>query len=230
MTSVRHAWAQMVRKNHDLSMTARVVGQVLALDFANERTGQCNPKEKLLCTHLGVSGSTVKRALAELRKAGLLGDTTQTAPGISVSYTLIRQGDVAAFAPRQASDGGHIRPAPAAKTGVKSAENEGHFCNSPYKGKNQAKNKRARARDACPVDQAVVVGPGSHRECAWNDWLATRKFPTVAELGVRHSDQTSVGWRMPFVAPPRDDDEIESRITEKFLSWALGRMRQRRRV
>ena len=37
----RHEWAEAVRSAADLSMTARMVGQVLALDFANADTGQC---------------------------------------------------------------------------------------------------------------------------------------------------------------------------------------------
>ena len=52
-----------------VSLTARLLFALL-LDYRNSRTGQCNPWEATLATKLGVSESSIFRAMKELKKAG----------------------------------------------------------------------------------------------------------------------------------------------------------------
>ncbi|MEQ9257500.1 MAG: helix-turn-helix domain-containing protein [Roseovarius sp.] len=230
----RQEWAQALRRSHGLSMTARMVGQALALDFANGSTGQCNPSRERLANHLGVHQSTIKRALADLVNAGWLSKTTDTARNRTAQHTFLipgrSRGEVVQFPPEKVANAGQKRPAIDERTRVKSEPNAGQICTAPYKGRNQVKNQGARATAsevASPPWQAALVEPGSHRENAWNAWLAERGWPSVAELGIRHSDPTGTGYRMPFAVPPSAGESIEGKITEKFLSWACARMIER---
>ena len=52
-----------------VSMTAKLLFAQLP-DYRNTRTGQCNPWETTLAADLGVSESTIFRAMKELKKAG----------------------------------------------------------------------------------------------------------------------------------------------------------------
>lgn len=231
----RQEWAQAVRRAHSLSMTARLLGQALALDFANGSTGQCNPSRETLADHLGVSEATIKRALADLVKGGWLHKTTDTSRNRTAKYTFLiageSRGKVVQFTGGKDQNAGQIRPALHDGTGVKSDPNAGQICTAPYKGRNQVRNQGAReqVRDvASPVWQAALIEPGSHRESEWNAWLDRHGWPSVADLGIRYSDATGAGWRMPFPMPPRHADSIEARIAEKYLSWASARMIERK--
>jgi hypothetical protein len=60
-----------VLRSTRLSSHAKLLLALLA-DYQNRETGQCNPKIETLADDLGLSTPTVKRALAELRQAGLV--------------------------------------------------------------------------------------------------------------------------------------------------------------
>ncbi|WP_306111564.1 MULTISPECIES: helix-turn-helix domain-containing protein [unclassified Roseovarius] len=227
----RQEWAQAVRRASDLSTTARLVGQALALDFANGSTGQCNPSRETLADHLCVSEATIKRALADLVNGGWLSKTTGTARNRTAQHTFLipgkSRGEVVQFTGQRARNAGQKRPAIDDGTRVKSEPNAGQICATPYKGRNQVKNQSAREQGstvASPVWQSALIEPGSHRESTWNAWLAEKGWPSVSELGVRHSDASGVGWRMPFAFPPNDSGSIQASITEKYLNWASARM------
>lgn len=230
----RQQWAQAVRKASSLNVTARLVGHSLALDFANKDTGQCNPSRATLAAHLGVSEATIKRAICDLTKGGWLSKSTTTARKRTADYTFLipgkSRGKVVQFPSKTAENAGQKRPAIDAGTGVKSDSNAGQICAAPYKGRNQVKNQDAREQAsevASPVWQSALIEPGSYRESAWNEWLAENGWPSVAELDVPYSDESDVGWRMPFALPPGEAESIQARITEKYLNWANARMIKR---
>ena len=54
-----------------VSVTAKMVFAVLC-DYRNKTTAQCNPRVKKLAEAIGVSASTVGRALRALREAGFI--------------------------------------------------------------------------------------------------------------------------------------------------------------
>ncbi len=226
----RQEWAQSIRKATGLSLTTRMVAQVLALDYANRDTGQCNPSRRTLADHLDVSEATIKRALAELTRAGWLGRTDGTARGRTVSYTFLAPGKVVAFSAKQKSDAGHARPAIVDGTRVKSARNAGQICTSPYKGRNQVKNHGARRDQSCayPVDQACLIKAGSHRETAWNEWLAANGWPCLTDVGFQEQGMDSQSFLMPFAFPPADGDETGLRIVQRFLDWSTSRSSDQR--
>ncbi|MBV7408190.1 helix-turn-helix domain-containing protein [Maritimibacter sp. DP1N21-5] len=65
----RWVWLESVRRDASINATARLVAHVLALDFANYNTLQCDPSNGDLADILGVSEDTVRRAIADLRDA-----------------------------------------------------------------------------------------------------------------------------------------------------------------
>ncbi|WP_176445151.1 helix-turn-helix domain-containing protein [Maliponia aquimaris] len=204
-------------------MTAKMLAQVLALDFANRDTGQCNPSRQTLADHMGVSEATVKRALADLISAGWLGKTGVTARKRTASYAFLSPGKVVAFGQRPQDNAGHKRPATAPGTRVKSAPNAGHICTAPYRGRNQVKNQSAcptASEQDCPVRQVFEIAPGSHRHVAWDGWLAAHGWPVLAELGDRVRQRKCAGWLMPSAMPPDDADSIGQQVAVRFLTWA----------
>lgn len=224
----RQEWAAAVRQCRDLSMTAKMVAQVLALDFANRETGQCNPRRATLADHLSVSEATIKRALAELTDAGWLGRTGATARNRTVNYTFLSPGKVVAFGPRDRSNAGHERPAIETGTRVKSDPNAGQICTRPYKGRNLVKNQGARATRAeheWPIDQIEVIERQSHRVDAWNRWLTAHGWPELQAIGPRLMRREGSGWLMPFAMPPGEGDSTKVRITERLLTWAMADQR-----
>jgi len=224
----RQEWAAAVRQCRDLSMTAKMVAQVLALDFANRDTGQCNPSRATLADHLGVSEATIKRALADLTRLGWLGRTGETGRNRTASYSFLSPGKVVAFGPQNGANAGQKRPAIDGGTRVKSAPNAGQICTPPYKGRNLVKNLEAREAGECPVDRIEVAHLGEHRAEAWNEWLGRNGWPSLSELGQRASDAKGAGWRVPSPIPPKDRESIGWTIAEKYFAWAAARLEDRR--
>ncbi|WP_208353101.1 helix-turn-helix domain-containing protein [Pseudaestuariivita rosea] len=118
--SWRQEWAQAIRAATELSMTARMLGQVLALDYANGQTGQCNPSRETLARHLGVSEGTIKRAISDLVKAGWLARTEATGRNRTVQYSFLSPGTVVGFNTNKRRDAGQKRPVIRGSTRVKS--------------------------------------------------------------------------------------------------------------
>lgn len=65
----RWGWLESVRRDSSLSVTARLVAHVLALDFVNVRTMRCDPSYGEIADVIGKSSDTVKRAISELVEA-----------------------------------------------------------------------------------------------------------------------------------------------------------------
>lgn len=209
----RQEWAQAVRAQADLSMTARMLAQVLALDFANASTGQCNPSRQTLADHLGVSEATIKRALADLTAAGWLGRTALTARNRTVSYTFLSPGKVVAFAPVTTANAGQKRPAIGAGTRVKSAPNAGQICTSPIIRQEPSKNQTgARGGDAGrieedqpaprPVPGRVIAQSDQPGIAAWERWLSAQGLPPLANVTDICREGELVGYRVPSKHPP----------------------------
>lgn len=68
-------------------MSARVVGQALALDLTNDSIGWCKPSREELADDLCTSEATVRRALAELVEGGWLSKAIVTARNRTARYT-----------------------------------------------------------------------------------------------------------------------------------------------
>jgi hypothetical protein len=106
------AWA--IWRQPQLSFRAKTLFLVLLLGHHNNKTGRCNPTRALLKTELATSENTIKRALAELVKAGWLKQKlTRGAPYYSFPHLVLGGPDVAPH-----TDG----------RGASSDRMGGHFC------------------------------------------------------------------------------------------------------
>lgn len=235
----RHEWAAAVRKCADLNATARLVAMVLALDFANSDTGQCNPSQNTLADHLGVSVDTIRRALRDLKAAGFLATRPGRWRGATASYELLSPGKVVAMTPATAPtrrDGKAATGADHARKGGqscipnrqgkggKSARKGVQICTGHIKKLEPSMNKGARPSDACPVGRLVVVPDEGHGAYAWASWLRKGGWPTLDQIGIRSGAATGAGWVLPAPMPPADGDDLGRSIAQKYLDWAVGRM------
>jgi hypothetical protein len=74
---LRWDWAEAVSRAPDLSSLAKLLGYVLVAQFAHRETADCHPGWMLLAEATGASERTVRRAIADLERAGFL----QRGPG-----------------------------------------------------------------------------------------------------------------------------------------------------
>jgi len=211
----RHEWAEAVRSATDLSMTARMVGQVLALDFANADTGQCNPGRARLAAHLGVSEATIKRALAELVAGKWLASTTGTARNRTASFTFLSPGKVVKFAPPTPANAGQKRPAIASERGsnmngtrVKSAP--------PYIKAEPRKEPEGARERPCP-HLAFYVATGSDAVDDFDRWARDRYLPLLDDLPAL---RVSGGYSLTTRRPPSDDASREAEMLRRLWAWA----------
>lgn len=68
----RFNWLRSIRYDGTLSPMARLLAHELALTTWNSDTGQCNPGPQALAARLRCAPDTIKRALAELVRAGCI--------------------------------------------------------------------------------------------------------------------------------------------------------------
>lgn len=234
----RYEWAAAVRKCADLNATARLVANVLALDFANSDTGQCNPSQDTLADHLGVSVDTIKRALRDLKAAGFLATRPGRWRGATASYEFLSPGKVVAMTPGTAPnrrDGKAATGADHARKGGQACtpNRQGKGCKSARKGvqictdhirKEPCKNILARPSDACPVGRLVIVPDAGNGADAWASWLRKGGWPTLDQIGIRSGAETGAGWVLPAPTPPADGDDLGRSIAQRYLDWVVGRM------
>ncbi|MGZ9812325.1 helix-turn-helix domain-containing protein [Pseudoroseicyclus sp. H15] len=79
--SRRFQWMEAVRLDSELSDRAARVAQVLALDFANHRTGECFAGPAAIAKLMGRSPDSVKRSLGDLEAAGWIVWTRRSGAG-----------------------------------------------------------------------------------------------------------------------------------------------------
>jgi Helix-turn-helix domain len=69
----------------NLSVTTKLVGLALLLQFYDPDTGQCNPSARAICNAANLSNKTVFCAIANLKSAGWI--TVESSQGGSPSHT-----------------------------------------------------------------------------------------------------------------------------------------------
>ncbi|WP_208348789.1 helix-turn-helix domain-containing protein [Pseudaestuariivita rosea] len=228
----RHDWFRAVMQVEGLSATAKNVAGALSIQFANDETGRLDPSQETLADYLKVHKDTIRRGLRELRNAGWLLSLGDGGRGRTLMMRLISPSKIIPFRarkgvqndPENRAERGADMHTQARKKVCSSAAKGVQNC-TPLLKEEQAykQDTRASGPPPCPVDQCAVILAGSHNEQAWDEWLTKHRWPTVREIGIRLND----GWRMTFPTPPSDPHGIQRNITEKFLSWAVSRMRER---
>ncbi|MGR3376043.1 helix-turn-helix domain-containing protein [Salipiger abyssi] len=157
----RFGWLEAVRRDADLSAQAQVVAHVLALDFANKHSVQCDPSLRQIEELTGRSRSTIKRAVAELVEAGWLTRIAGRGRGKTSGYGFLTRGRVlhlkgvksdprkgSGADPFSGSRSGSEKGSDLTRKGVKS--------DPAYNIAKPCKNHGAGARASEPVQNAVL--------------------------------------------------------------------------
>ena len=100
----RFEWIKAVMQVETLSATTRLVASALAIQFANDKTGQINPSQETITDYLKVHPDTVKRALRELRKAGWLTSLSDGGRGKSPKLRLLSPSTTLPFRPSKGGE------------------------------------------------------------------------------------------------------------------------------
>lgn len=113
----------------DLHPRAKVVASALAVAFANDESGQCNPSIKTLCAFLNMTDDTLRRAINDLVEAGLLLRVIGRGRGRKSGYMFLPSASAAQM--REAAN-----PANCGNSGAAEAPKRSHGCNlsEPAKG------------------------------------------------------------------------------------------------
>jgi len=243
----RWGWLKAITGDGDLSPMARLLAHVLATQFSHHETAHCAPGTDTLADALCTSADTIKRALRDLTAAGWLIRTEGRGRGNrSEIFFLGGNNVVPMICPKGPEASGHDRPK-AVQAPTTKHEKGGNP--APVYDRERATQKGADMRgkggktalsyikaDPKNIQRAgqppeplffnrpvVKIDRGSHNEESWNAWLAKGRWPNLTALDQRF-DQ---GWRVPFRVPPRADDQLETRIAEKWASIACSAMQER---
>jgi len=221
----RFEWLKGALQCRDLTDRAKALASAMAVQFANDETGQINPSIATLSGYLGASKDTIKRAVADLVKAGWLSRTEGRGAGNRTVYTLLSPGKVVAFTGQKKGAAVHFQDE------KKGAALRAKGCSRApsYNKDKQSLEQRARTAPANPPSHVrVIVHHGSFAETAWNEWLANQGEPPLATIGIPISDAQGRGWGMPERLPPVKGDTIGLSIAEKHLWHMLNRSHERR--
>lgn len=219
----RWAWKKAVRSDGRLSDAVKVLAAALCDDFAHHQTGFCNPLIETLAGALAKSDRSVQRALAELRKFGWIEVQQQPGRGKTSEILFFKGDGTVTFAPSEkVTTMASYRP-----ERVTTMAQKGDRCVTPYNKDKPKFNQRAGASARPSPQCAKVIAPDSPEEELWGAWLLAKRFPSLAQLGIRSSDSKGRGWDAPFAVPPIDSDELECRIAMKWAGWACSRMLER---
>lgn len=154
-SSRRWEWLESLRRDVTLTMTARMVGHVLALEFAGHATGECFPGPTAVGEVLGVSPDTAKRALAELVDRGWIArEATVGGRGKAPRITFLSRAQVI-----------HLRPAAAEKASSVKREKRGASVPPfeaetgasvpPFKGSERGASVRDKGGHPCPPNHSI---------------------------------------------------------------------------
>jgi len=90
----RFEWLKAVTQCDGLMPISKVIATALAIQFANDETGQINPSVPTLASYVKTSKDTIKRGIRALVKAGWLDRSEGRGRGNHTNYTLCSPGKV----------------------------------------------------------------------------------------------------------------------------------------
>ncbi len=83
------------------------------------------------------------------------------------------------------------------------------------------KGRVSGATEKPRLNNPFVAHHGSDRESEWNTYLASRRWPSLAELGVKSSDSQGTGWEVPYRTPPGTHNSFENSLVARWVEWAM---------
>lgn len=223
----RFEWLKAVGQADDLKDSTKTVAMALALQFANDQTGQINPSIKTLANWTKQSTDTVKRAVKALVDAGWMGRSEGRGRGNKTAYVLCSPGKVVPItaqnkggtrAPLTEQKGAHVHRkggthAPFHIEDKQSFEQRGSIPHW-YRSHQFAGNAFA----------GPVVVSSSNRDAlyAWGNWLKAQGFPALDQFPIEQAGKkngTSF-FSLPWKTPPTDAGMIDE--AREFFASMLG--------
>ncbi|SPF81933.1 helix-turn-helix domain-containing protein [Pseudoprimorskyibacter insulae] len=222
----RFEWMKAALQAEGLSPTAKNIVSTLAVVFANDETGQCNPSQETLADYLKVHRDTIKRALRELRNAGWLASMGDGGRGKAPLLRFLTPSKVIHFdaakagqiTPKNDEKGGANHPAQGTKRGEDLQQKGGQIIPPLYNAKQSLEQKGRTlhafsthkfAGNICEGLRAIATKDWSKLN-PWADWLRKQGLPELHALGVFHRDQKgNAFFRLPYLTPPDKPEQIE---------------------
>lgn len=224
----RWSWLRAITTDADLTPMSRLLASALVTQFSHHETAHCAPGYDRLAAALGITRDAVRKVVRALVASGWLVRSAGRGEGHRSAFTFVMKAghasNVVSIAPKQpavsaqsqAAEGGQINPYSTHKKGDRTAQEGGQNSTPPCTPYKEYPNSIQRARATKPRTERpmVPIERGSSHESQWNDWLRSKRLPTLVEMNPRYGD----GWAVPLRLPPHPDDPMENRIAEKWVS------------
>lgn len=223
----RFEWFKAVMQVEGLSATTKNVAGALAIQFANDETGQINPSQETVADYLKVHKDTVKRALRELRNAGWLMSVGDGGRGRSPLLRLLSPSKIVPFrpkkagqnAPRKHEERGAVAHPKAVKRGD-DLQQKGGGITTPHYKEEQYKEQKGEPQTKCPVLSLFLVHASDTSKVEdWNACLSKMGFPSLQQLTIKGGDAQGPGYLLPSRWPPLgEDDQV---LLRRYLRWVM---------
>lgn len=214
----RFEWLKAVTQAEGLRPASKVMATALAVQFADDKTGQLNPKVPTLADYVKTSIDTAKRAIKALVDAGWLVRTEGRGRGNHTSYTLCSPVKIISFSTQK--KGGSTAPLTKEK-GAALRGKGGTTAPFHYKDKQSYEQKaRATGGDVSPIYNLsirMVYDHDTETIAEWNRWLADNGLPSLQSLPIRTSDKGGTGYQMPLRFVP--SSENDQRKVRQYIRW-----------
>lgn len=236
-TKDRWAWKRAAIADKLLSAPAKILARALVDNWANGKTGFCNPKVQTMADALGKDVRSIQRALASLENNGWITVRHQgRAKSSVITFVFIvaesATSDDVTYLAHTGADS-HLNEADLAdQKGDSSVTNSGtervtehvekgdssvtpSFREPMCEPKAHAHEAHAQGRPSLFKGHLVRIEEGSFQEADWNGYLRRLGLAGLDQLALAHEGF----YLVPFTTPPWLGDEIGNRIAQK---WASG--------
>jgi hypothetical protein len=206
----RFEWQKAVLQVRHLNSTAKLVASALAVQFANDETGQLNPGLATLMEFLGLPLSTLKRAIKDLINAGWLSRTEGRGAGNCTRYTFLAPCKIVPFRP---SKKGSKASLSATKKGSQVAQ-KGSTHELSYKEQSKEQKARPSPSPVLPHEgqpgEALrfVPGGGGYFEREWDDALRANGLPSLHRSLPQVVHEGRKGYVLPDLCPARRESSL----------------------
>jgi DNA-binding MarR family transcriptional regulator len=220
----RFEWLKAVMQCADLNATAKNLASAMAVQFANDETGQLNPSVETLADYLKTSTDSIKRAVRALVDGGWLDRTEGRGRGNRTVYRLLSPGKIVAFRPaKQATEPAPEKGAtPHLQPKEKGANLHGKGGKSAPSYIEQSLEQKTRPRDRFADHTFVgnftsgvqLLSKADHWAAlnAWGEWLARMGLPKLCQLPIAEEAKRGTVFCLPYRRPPSD----EAQTSEAF--------------
>lgn len=228
----RFEWLKAVMQSAELNATAKALASAMAVQFANEQTGQLNPAVDTLADYLKTSKDSIKRAVKALVDGGWLGRTEGRGRGNRTVYRLVSPGKIVAFrsAKRVAEPAPEKGATPHLQAKEKGADLRGKGGNAAPSYIEQSLEQNGAALEPWHHHQfsgksytgLTLIRESDHPKMSeWGRWLKAEGFPPLSLFPIREEGGRKSGplVRLPWDEPPKT--EAQRREARAFFASLL---------